>query len=91
MLTRLVDFLKVNGITALFTALTSDHRRPADVAEDGVSSLVDTWISVRNPENHGARARSLSILKSRGMSHSSQVREFVLTDDGVALLDGPGG
>ncbi|MBO3271276.1 MULTISPECIES: circadian clock protein KaiC [Hymenobacter] len=94
MLTRLIDYLKVNGITALFTALTSPRNGQSEMTEEGVSSLVDTWINVRDLEGVGERNRGLSILKSRGMGHSNQVREFLVTDNGIQLLDviiGPGG
>jgi circadian clock protein KaiC len=94
MLTRMIDFLKVNGITALFTALISARNGQVDMTEEGVSSLVDTWISVRDLEGVGERNRGLSILKARGMSHSNQVREFLITERGIQLLDvviGPGG
>jgi len=94
MLTRLIDFLKVQNITALFTALISPHNVQQEATEEGVSSLVDTWISVRDLEGVGERNRVLTILKSRGMSHSNQMREFLITDQGVQLLDvviGPSG
>ena len=84
----------MNGITALFTSLLSGSNQRTEMTEDGVSSLVDTWISVRDLEGIGERNRGLSILKSRGMSHSNQVREFIVTDHGLALLDiviGPAG
>ncbi|MET4074813.1 circadian clock protein KaiC [Hymenobacter sp. UYCo722] len=87
MLTRLIDFLKVNNITALFTALVNTGLSRTELAEEGVSSLVDTWISVRDLEGIGERNRGLSILKSRGMAHSNQVREFIVTSHGVELLD----
>ena len=87
MLTRLIDYLKVNNITALFTALISGRDGRMEMTEEGVSSLVDTWISVRDLEGIGERNRGLSILKARGMSHSNQVREFVVTDHGIQLLD----
>jgi circadian clock protein KaiC len=87
MLTRLIDFLKVNSITALFTALVSGRDGRMEMTEEGVSSLVDTWISVRDLEGIGERNRGLSILKARGMSHSNQVREFLVTDTGIQLLD----
>ncbi len=86
MLTRLIDFLKVNNITALFTSLISGSMQ-LDTTEEGVSSLVDTWVSVRDLEGIGERNRGLSILKSRGMAHSNQVREFIITDKGIQLLD----
>lgn len=94
MLTRLIDYLKVKGITAFFTSLVSGRNAQQDVAEEGVTSLVDTWISVRDLEGIGERNRGLSILKSRGMAHSNQVREFIVTEHGIRLLDvviGPGG
>ncbi|WP_234795146.1 circadian clock protein KaiC [Hymenobacter arizonensis] len=87
MLTRLIDYLKVNNITALFTALINTRYNQSEMTEEGVSSLVDTWISVRDLEGIGERNRGLSILKSRGMAHSNQVREFVVTERGVELLD----
>lgn len=87
MLTRLIDYLKVNNITALFVALVSGREGRMEMAEEGVSSLVDTWISVRDLEGIGERNRGLSILKARGMAHSNQVREFLVTDRGVQLLD----
>lgn len=94
MLTRMIDFLKVNGITALFTALISARNGQMEMTEEGVSSLVDTWVSVRDLEGVGERNRGLSILKARGMSHSNQVREFLVTEQGIQLLDviiGPAG
>ena len=87
MLTRLIDYLKVNNVTALFTALVSGREGRMEMTEEGVSSLVDTWISVRDLEGIGERNRGLSILKARGMSHSNQVREFLVTDHGIQLLD----
>jgi circadian clock protein KaiC len=87
MLTRLIDFLKVSNVTALFTALISARDGRMEMTEEGVSSLVDTWISVRDLEGIGERNRGLSILKARGMSHSNQVREFLVTDSGIQLLD----
>ncbi len=66
MLTRLIDFLKVNGITALFTALTVLWGNHLELTEEGVSSLVDTWITLRDMEGVGERNRGLSILKSGG-------------------------
>ncbi len=94
MLTRLIDFLKVNGITALFTSLTVPRGSSLELTEEGVSSLVDTWILLRDMEGIGERNRGLSILKSRGMAHSNQVREFVVSKQGIELLDvniGPAG
>ncbi|AMJ66611.1 circadian clock protein KaiC [Hymenobacter sp. PAMC 26628] len=87
MLTRLIDYLKVHGISALFTALISGRDGRMEMTEEGVSSLVDTWISVRDLEGIGERNRGLSIFKARGLAHSNQVREFEVTPRGVELLD----
>jgi circadian clock protein KaiC len=88
MLVRLLDLLKVNNITALFTSLTQQNVSAYnELTEESVSSLIDTWISLRDVEGIGERNRGLYILKSRGMGHSNQVREFVITDDGIKLLD----
>jgi len=95
MMVRLIDMLKINNITAMFTSLNqqNENRKP-DLAEDSISSLVDTWITVRDMEGIGERNRGIYIIKSRGMHHSNQVREFVITENGVKLLDiefGPNG
>ena len=86
-LMRLIDHLKQNNVTALFTSLTSDLT--ADFAESqvGVSSLMDTWVLLSNVAANGERTRTLQVLKSRGMPHSHQVREFVMGDSGVDLVD----
>ncbi len=95
MLVRLIDMVKINNITALFTSLnkhTDDCRQ--DLAEESVSSLVDTWITVRDLEGIGERNRGIFIVKSRGMGHSNLVREFIITDHGIELMDvalGPNG
>ncbi|MCV2485223.1 circadian clock protein KaiC [Flavobacterium sp. SH_e] len=88
MLVRLIDMLKANNITALFTSLNkqTENFRP-DLAEESVSSLVDTWITVRDMEGIGERNRGIFIVKARGMGHSNQVREFVITSNGIELLD----
>jgi circadian clock protein KaiC len=93
MLMRLMDFLKVAGITTIFVSLTSGG---SDLEQTtvGISSLTDTWILLRDIELNGERNRCLYVLKSRGMAHSNQLREFVLTDHGIKLLPvyvGPGG
>jgi circadian clock protein KaiC len=93
MLTRLIDFFKTQKITALFTSLTGggDEMGFKDVS---VASLMDTWLLLRDVKNGAERNRVLHILKSRGMAHSNQVREFLLTDHGAELLDvyvGPSG
>ena len=86
MLTRLIDFLKMTQTTALFTTLTSAGG-PLEQSEVGISSLADTWLLLRDIELGGERNRGLYILKSRGMAHSNQIREFLLTDRGIDLLD----
>jgi circadian clock protein KaiC len=85
-LMRLIDFLKQQQITTLFTSLTRGSITPDD-SQAGVSSLMDTWLLLRNVEDNGERNRTLYVLKSRGMAHSNQVREFVLTGDGVELVN----
>jgi circadian clock protein KaiC len=92
-LTRLIDFLQKEQITVMFTALTlaEENRNRAD---EDVSSLVDAWISVRDMELNGERNRGIYILKSRGMKNSNQVREFIITDEGIEIVDvalGPDG
>ena len=92
MLARELDMLKSRGITAVITSLT--HEGPGEPRDAGISSLVDTWLLLRNTESDGERNRLLFVLKSRGTAHSNQVREFLLSDDGVRLLDvvvGPSG
>ena len=86
MLTRLIDLLKINQITAMFTSLTSAQSEIED-SEVGVSSLMDAWLLVKNIESNGERNRGLYILKARGIAHSNQVREFILTDHGIELID----
>jgi circadian clock protein KaiC len=85
-LMRLIDFLKSRGTTALLTSLTSGKSRELEQTEVGISSLIDTWIFLRDVELNGERNRCLYVLKSRGMAHSNQVREFVMTNEGVHLL-----
>jgi circadian clock protein KaiC len=86
LLTRVIDFLKGQQITAVFTSL--NHGGEAlEGTQSGVSSLIDTWILLRDIELGGERNRGLYILKSRGMAHSNQVREFLLTDHGIELMD----
>ena len=86
MLTRLIDFLKTHQITAMFTSLTGSTDEVED-SEVGVSSLMDAWLLVKNIESNGERNRGLYILKARGIAHSNQVREFVLTEHGIELID----
>src|SRR5450759_538111 len=86
MLTRLVDFLKTKRITAIFTSLT-EAGGALEASEANVSSLMDTWLLLKSIEVGGERNRALYVLKSRGMEHSNQIREFLLTNDGLRLLD----
>ena len=86
MMSRIIDFLKSRQITALFTSLTSASDN-AELSEVGVSSQMDAWLLLRNLEANGERNRGLYVLKARGMEHSNQIREFVLTGHGVQLLD----
>lgn len=84
MLTRLIDFLKMQGITALLTSLTSGEES-LEQTDVNVSTLIDTWLLLRDLELDGERNRVMYVLKSRGMAHSNQLREFLLTDQGVEL------
>jgi circadian clock protein KaiC len=85
MLMRLVDYLKSAGVTCLLTSLTSGGSA-LEMTEVGISSLVDTWLSVRDIETGGERNRGIYILKSRGMAHSNQIREFLITSRGIKLV-----
>lgn len=86
MLMRLVDFLKVQQITAVFTSLTTGGHA-LEATEAGVSSIVDTWLLLRDLETNGERNRAMYVLKSRGTAHSNQIREFVLTTRGIRLIE----
>jgi circadian clock protein KaiC len=86
MLTRMVDFLKTQQITAVFTSLTAGGGS-LEASEADVSSLMDSWLLLRSIEVGGEMNRALYVLKSRGMDHSNQIREFLLTNDGLRLLD----
>lgn len=86
MLMRLLDHLKSMGVTVMLATLTGGGN-PLETTDYGVSSLVDTWISLRDLDNAGERNRTIHIVKSRGMSHSNQVREFLLTHNGIDLVD----
>jgi circadian clock protein KaiC len=93
MVTRLVDFLKARQTTSLFTSLT--HEGSAlQQSEIAISSLMDAWLLLQNIESDGERNRGLYVLKSRGMAHSNQIREFLISRQGIDLVDayiGPGG
>ena len=84
-LMRVFDFLKKEQITAVFTSLTGGG--DAEDSQLGVSSLMDTWLLLRNVEFTGEHNRTIFVRKSRGMAHSNQVREFVLSDHGIELVD----
>ncbi|GAB3892628.1 circadian clock protein KaiC [Larkinella knui] len=86
MLIRLIDFLQARQITVMFTALALSTI-VSEQTDEGVSSLVDAWLLVRDIESNGERNRGLYVMKSRGMKHSNQVREFVITDGGLNLVD----
>ena len=86
MLTRLIDFFKSRATTAIFTSLTSGRDAP-EQTRVGVSSLMDTWMLLRFLEENGERNRGLYVLKSRGMAHSNQVRELVMSDRGIELVE----
>jgi circadian clock protein KaiC len=85
MLMRLVDFLKHEQITAVMTSLTSGGQA-LEATDAGISSLIDTWLLLRDIEANGERNRVMYVLKSRGTAHSNQLREFVLTSKGVKLI-----
>jgi circadian clock protein KaiC len=85
MLTRLIDYMKTKEITTICTSLV-DIEDEGQTGQ-GVSSLMDTWIKLRMFETDGERNRGISVIKSRGMKHSNQIREFLLTDQGVKILD----
>jgi circadian clock protein KaiC len=92
MLVRLMDYLKGRNITSVFTNLT-EAGNPLEQTGIGISSLADTWILCRDQELNGERNRCIYVLKSRGMAHSNQLREFVLSREGIRLISpyvGPG-
>jgi circadian clock protein KaiC len=86
MLLRLVDFLKARQTTAFMTNLTAGGNA-WEKTDVGISSIIDTWLLVRDIELGGERNRGMYVLKSRGMKHSNQIREFLLTSEGVQLED----
>lgn len=86
LIVRMVDFLKSRGVTALFSSI-ADFQMNSEHTDIAVSSLVDTWLLVRNIEQRGERNRGLYVLKSRGMAHSNQIREFLMTNQGIKLVD----
>jgi len=86
MLVRLIDFLQEEQITVMFTALTLNNI-VNEQTDEGVSSLVDVWLLIKDIEMNGERNKGLYVMKSRGMRHSTQVREFVIGNEGINLLD----
>jgi len=86
MLIRLIDFLRKKQVTAFFVSLASAGAASTEMTNEGMSSLVDTWLLVRDIELGGERNRALYVLKSRGMAHSNQVREFLMTSKGIQLV-----
>jgi circadian clock protein KaiC len=86
MLTRLVDFLKMKQITALFTHL-STAGRGLESTDESISSIMDAWLLLRDVEDEGRRSCALFVLKARGMAHSHEMRDFLLTDEGIRLGD----
>ncbi len=84
MLVRMVDLLKSRQITSLFTNLVSGGNDPEQTIV-GISSIIDTWILLRDTERDEERVGSIRVLKSRGMWHSKQVRGFRLTDQGIEI------
>ncbi|HHE64620.1 MAG TPA: circadian clock protein KaiC, partial [Bacteroidetes bacterium] len=94
MFTRLIDFIKRKQITTIMTDLTEQDSYFRENSTVGISSLIDTWIFLRDIESGGERNRGLYILKARGLNHSNQIREFHITSKGIKFLDvytGPGG
>jgi len=90
-LVRMVDFLKINGVTTVFTDLKHSEKPQQSTM---VSSLVDTWILLEDVEANGESNRILRIIKSRGMAHSNQIREFLITSKGIEIIPpyiGPSG
>ena len=93
MVTRLVDYLKVGQVTSLFSSLTHGGHA-LQQSETAMSSLMDSWLLLQDLEGNGERNRVLYVLKARGMAHSNQVREFLISDRGIDLVDayiGPSG
>jgi len=93
MVTRLIDYLKAGQVTSLFTSLTQGGHA-LQQSEGGMSSLMDSWLLLQDFEGNGERNRVLYVLKARGMKHSNQIREFLISDHGIDVVDayiGPSG
>src|SRR6185437_2611041 len=86
MLLRMIDFLKGHGVTAVFTHLMHSQDGQRVETESGLSSLMDAWVLLLNREVNGEFNRELYLLKARGTAHSNQVREFIMSDDGLKLV-----
>jgi len=86
MVTRLIDYLKAKQVTSLFTSLTQGGHA-LQQSEAGMSSLMDAWILLQDFEGNGERNRVLYVLKARGMKHSNQIREFLISDHGIDVVD----
>ncbi|HXG58505.1 MAG TPA: circadian clock protein KaiC [Thermoanaerobaculia bacterium] len=86
MLVRLIDFLKNSGITSVLTSLIAGGH-PLETSDVGISSIVDVWVVLRDIELNGERNRLVHVLKARGMNHSNQVREFIISSQGIRLVD----
>jgi circadian clock protein KaiC len=86
MVTRLVDYLKARQVTALFTSLTSNGHALDEIVE-AVTSPMDAWLSLQDFEGNGERNRVFYVLKARGMAHSNQIREFLISDHGIDIVD----
>jgi circadian clock protein KaiC len=86
LLTRMVDFFKVQRITALLTSLSTGN--PLHTSDTSISSITDTWIVLRDVMSGSSRHRAITIVKSRGMAHSDDTREFRITDRGIRLVGG---
>lgn len=86
MIVRLVDFLKMQNVTLMMTAL-SDGGDHGDTSNLNISSIVDTWIRLRNSERDGTRLRTVSVVKARGMAHSGRIHQVVMSDDGIVVAD----
>jgi circadian clock protein KaiC len=87
MLTRLIDFLKLRRITVVMTCLTKGGESGLEATDTNISSVADTWLLLRDIELYGERNRAMYVLKSRGMAHSNQIREFLMNDRGIELTD----
>ena len=86
MLTRFIDYLKTKQITVMFSAAITIGSISQNPSDEGISSMVDTWIMVEDLEMEGERNRSMYVMKSRGMNHSKEVREFIISSSGINLI-----